>query len=83
MFARSGQHQARNPSAVIFKSAYYLVPNWFPNQPRDLPVRPKRLELPFQPDALKGGRKVVAFDPTFCKAGDMDALLNQSKGDEG
>ncbi len=83
LFARSCQHQARSPSALNLKFAHYFVRHWFPNQPRDLPVQPKRLELPLQPDALKGGRQIVASNPTFCKASDMDALLNQGKGDEG
>jgi hypothetical protein len=48
-----------------------------------LPVQPKRPELPFQPDALKGGHKVVASDPTLRKTGDMNALLDQGEGNEG
>jgi hypothetical protein len=83
LFARSCQHQARNPSALNFKFAHYLIRHWFPNQPRNLPVQPKRLELPLQPDAPKGSRQITASNPTLRKASDMDALLNQGKGDEG
>ena len=83
MFARSSQYQSGNPSALIFKSTHYLLSHWFPNQPGDLSVQPKSPELPFQPDALKGGHKVVASDPTLCKTGDMNALLDQGEGNEG
>ena len=83
MFARSCQHQTRNPSALVFEFAHHLVRHRFPNQPGNLPVQSKRPELPLQPDALKGGRKVVTSDPTLCKAGDMDVLLDQCKGNEG
>jgi hypothetical protein len=48
-----------------------------------LSVQPKNPELPIQPDALKGGHKVVASDPTLRKTGDMNALLDQGEGNEG